>query len=276
MVRDGKLRVFQDGSRHMYKADEVDALSGGGEAESEGEEIELAPEDSAAGGEMEIELTPADSAADAVDLSEADVQTSDMSKEDTVITADGISIFDDEDLDVEPADPMAKTQLTPSLEDQMNLEGVGSGSGLLDLTRENDDTSLGAEVLDHIDMDDSMVARNLADEAEETRYPAADSFGPEAPAPAPQVVLAEPAEQIDGPTGLFSGLIIGCALMGVLLMMVMFAAAGEFIPAYLNFLGSNLLIVLGAAVGLLLICAVLGYVAGKSQQQKQQTSGPTA
>jgi hypothetical protein len=32
----------------------------------------------------------------------------------------------------------------------LNLEGVGSGSGLLDLTRESDDTSLGAEILDEI------------------------------------------------------------------------------------------------------------------------------
>jgi hypothetical protein len=32
----------------------------------------------------------------------------------------------------------------------VNLEGVGSGSGLLDLTRESDDTSLGAELLDEI------------------------------------------------------------------------------------------------------------------------------
>jgi hypothetical protein len=34
--------------------------------------------------------------------------------------------------------------------DQLSLEGVGSGSGLLDLTRESDDTSLGAELLDEI------------------------------------------------------------------------------------------------------------------------------
>jgi hypothetical protein len=32
----------------------------------------------------------------------------------------------------------------------VSLEGVGSGSGLLDLTRESDDTSLGAELLDEI------------------------------------------------------------------------------------------------------------------------------
>jgi hypothetical protein len=48
-------------------------------------------------------------------------------------------------------DPMAQTA-APGLGggSDLNLEGVGSGSGLLDLTRESDDTSLGAEILDEI------------------------------------------------------------------------------------------------------------------------------
>ncbi len=47
-------------------------------------------------------------------------------------------------------DPSAQTAINSSVSDQVNLEGVGSGSGLLDLTRESDDTSLGAELLDEI------------------------------------------------------------------------------------------------------------------------------
>ena len=45
---------------------------------------------------------------------------------------------------------MAQTSIGSGIQDQINLEGVGSGSGLLDLTRESDDTSLGAELLDEI------------------------------------------------------------------------------------------------------------------------------
>jgi hypothetical protein len=45
---------------------------------------------------------------------------------------------------------MAQTNITAGIGDQVSLEGVGSGSGLLDLTRESDDTSLGAELLDEI------------------------------------------------------------------------------------------------------------------------------
>ena len=59
----------------------------------------------------------------------------------------GINVFGAED--VERVDPSAQTAITGAVREQVNLEGVGSGSGLLDLTRESDDTSLGA-VLDEI------------------------------------------------------------------------------------------------------------------------------
>src|SRR5262249_7041450 len=52
--------------------------------------------------------------------------------------------------EAEAADPSAQTNISSGVSDQVNLEGIGSGSGLLDLTRESDDTSLGAELLDEI------------------------------------------------------------------------------------------------------------------------------
>jgi hypothetical protein len=58
----------------------------------------------------------------------------------------GINVFGDVE---ERVDPSAQTAITGGIREQINLEGVGSGSGLLDLTRESDDTSLGA-VLDGI------------------------------------------------------------------------------------------------------------------------------
>jgi hypothetical protein len=61
----------------------------------------------------------------------------------------GINVFGDETH--AGADPMAQTAMPSagSMAD-LNLEGIGSGSGLLDLTRESDETSLGAELLDEI------------------------------------------------------------------------------------------------------------------------------
>jgi hypothetical protein len=63
----------------------------------------------------------------------------------------GISVFDDDELDI-PSDPMGETRISSGVED---LEPVGSGSGLLDLTQEKDDTSLGAELLDVISPTDA-------------------------------------------------------------------------------------------------------------------------
>lgn len=54
----------------------------------------------------------------------------------------GINILEDEG-----ADPAAQTSITPA--GDLSAEAMGSGSGLLDLTRESDNTSLGA-VLDEI------------------------------------------------------------------------------------------------------------------------------
>ena len=58
----------------------------------------------------------------------------------------GITVLDD----TGGADPMAQTAISSGVSDQVNLEPTGSGSGLLDLTRESDDTSLGADVLDDL------------------------------------------------------------------------------------------------------------------------------
>jgi hypothetical protein len=71
----------------------------------------------------------------------------------------GVNVFGDmSDTNAPRADPMAQTSIGSGIQDQINLEGVGSGSGLLDLTRESDDTSLGAELLDEISPSSGSVA----------------------------------------------------------------------------------------------------------------------
>ncbi|HLL89415.1 MAG TPA: hypothetical protein VK324_08935 [Tepidisphaeraceae bacterium] len=65
----------------------------------------------------------------------------------------GVNVFGE---DTGAADPMAQTAISPGIRggggggDQISLDAIGSGSGLLDLTRESDDTSLGADLLDEI------------------------------------------------------------------------------------------------------------------------------
>jgi hypothetical protein len=247
LARQGKLQQYRDGSRMVYKADQVDALAGNEPSLDETGEIELAPADTGT--------------QDMVSLSEADNEPQEPGKDDTVITAEGISIFDDEDLEIEAADPMAKTQIAPSLEDQVSIEGVGSGSGLLDLTRESDDTSLGAEVLEHIDMESGM----------------GEALEAEAGAPTP-AYQPSPPESVEGPiyveaadptVGLFSGLTIGGMLVMLVLGTAILSAFYRRPFPIVESMMSQLSLVLGGAVFVLLLFAIGGYFVGKSMAQRQ-------
>ncbi len=230
MVRDGKLRAFPDGPRKMYKVDEVDKLA-----------------DSAA---------PADAG---ISLDEAD-KPRPAGKEDTVITAEGISIFDDEDLDIEAADPMAKTQIAPTLDEQVSIEGVGSGSGLLDLTRESDDTSLG-EVLETIDQSTaSAVGSSLGGDEITHASNAGAAEGP--------IVMPTLVEIPDASSGAFNGMAVGLAI-------VMLAASAVSLSMLMHngtdlagSLHENIYAVLGVGLAVALVGTLIGFFMGKSTAQK--------
>jgi len=234
LVRDQKLRVFRDGARNMFRADEVDELAAAG-VSAEEEEIELTPADTTKGGSS-------------ISLADTASQAAPPGKEDTVITADGVSIFDEADLEVEAADPMAKTQVAARMEDQVSADGSGSGSGLLDLTRESDDTSLG-EVLDRIEMDTG--AAPIIEEA--------------APAPAPaEPVAPAVVEQPDPLAGLFGGLAAGCAVAVIIIAAVAVAAMSGAVPAYLQLFADYKAFVLLGFVVIVAVAAVIGHVTGKT------------
>ncbi len=246
MVREGKLRAYRDGQNMMFKASEIEELAG----------VDLA-------GESDIQLTPAESGTHET-LNLADDEPAGGSgdqtptpKEDTVITSEGISIFDEEDLEIEAADPMAKTQIAPSIEDQINLEGGAGGSGLLDLTRESDDTSLGAEVLDHIDMEGDAGDDEVGQIDETVETSAAVAV--DAP-----VVYDRP----DPSAGLFSGLIGAGAIVMLLVAAVALAVMMGATPGYLLTLGANAGLVMAVVAVILIIGAVVGWFVGRSAAQR--------
>ena len=159
LVRDGQLREFRDGGNVTYKIEDVNSLAENlatlsGSLSGTSGELILEPAD-----ETSMGLTGSDMLTlDEAERTEADATIIDDKKEDTVITSVGISVFDDEEMD--EADPGAKTVLSDDKGkggSSMSLESLSSsstGSGLLDLTRESDDTSLGAELLDEIYSED--------------------------------------------------------------------------------------------------------------------------
>jgi hypothetical protein len=204
------------------------------------------------------------SGADILRLDEVDREVGQgLRKDDTVITNIGISVFDDDDLEI-AADPRAKTMMTGA-EEHLGLDGSGGGSGLLDLTRESDDTSLGAELLEGIDMGDtaetvvpSGATATQAEPAEVEEAMPEPSLGP-VMAAGPMVMLA-PVE-VASPA--FTGLLAAAAITLALLGAVNVATAMGTWPSYLNTMAENFWFTLGGALLVGSAGAGIGYLMGR-------------
>jgi excisionase family DNA binding protein len=155
LVKDGKIREYRDGAAILYKRDEITKLS-------EGTEIIDIVADSELNLELEktqeIQLEPDDDAKKKKQVSEGGFglsQMGDITKADTNIGSLGINVLGGTDDQYKiTADTHAETKAADMeeierLDADANLESAGSGSGLLDLSLQADDTSLGA-VLDDI------------------------------------------------------------------------------------------------------------------------------
>jgi hypothetical protein len=101
----------------------------------------------------------------------------------------GISVFEDEEVEI-AADPMGETRISAGVDE---LEAVGSGSGLLDLTQVSDDTSLGAELLDVISPTEAAETETEAQVVETAGETVEDSGAVVAePIPEQEAVAAGP------------------------------------------------------------------------------------
>jgi excisionase family DNA binding protein len=147
----------------------------------EGEEISLAPE----------------TAVPAAD--------SDLTDADTALTSQGISVLGETDRDYAVTDDtMAETTVAPGttgttpeaaleeIEEDVNLDSFGSGSGLLDLSLQADDTSLGG-ILDEIYTPEGAEEQQPAPAASSEQMAAeAEQMLPEEELSVPQAAVAVP------------------------------------------------------------------------------------
>lgn len=272
LVQEGSLREFRDAGKIFFKAGDVNKLTGGDAAASEDSgEIVLEP---AAQTEPELpSLADGDGTSfiglEPVDDSEPTPERKDP---DTGTAPAGIGVFDDDELEID-ADPMAETQITTTVggEDQVALEGTGSGSGLLDLTREADDTSLGAELLDEIypGEEESVEAPPRAREAEAEEPEEEPEHAVE---PAAEVMEAAPVVAVpvgDPSEGLFSGLMVGALLVLVVAGSVVAGMLQGFLPGYARMLSNNFWYLLIGAVVVPILSLLIGWVIGKAAVPKR-------
>jgi hypothetical protein len=179
----------------------------------------------------------------------------------------GVSVFSADD-SIEHADPAAQTNIAPGLSDQVNLEGVGSGSGLLDLTRESDDTSLGAELLDEI----------APGAAKKRPRGVTDSGASPGELDAPRRGVTAPTVQVEafdpGATAI-GGLALGAAIFTLISGLVLAAAVLGTRPKIIDLFAGpptenrSIWIIFGIGVVLVIITGLFGLLAGRSAAPKR-------
>ena len=162
-----------------------------------------------------------------------------------------------------------ETQLGEELDEDLTLESVGSGSGLLDLTRESDDTSLGAELLEEVySGEDEFELPANASGLFEAVSPA-ESSDPATPAAAPTAAapMAMMEEAYDGAgSGLSVGLSIG-ALVAMIVLLVILASEIEGAASGLtNAIAGNLWIWTGGLAVGAIIAAGVGLFIGRASE----------
>ncbi len=285
MVSSGQIQEFRDGENLIFKVEQIDILA--------------SPDDS---GSIELDLTDTGSAGFAMDSGASagfDLDGSSLAPMDLSSTGDSMSLsssstgipapsFDTPD-PVEKADSgmdldlsgsasgisafegvgdSGETQLGNELDEDLTLESVGSGSGLLDLTRESDDTSLGAELLEEVysGEDEFDLPENSSGLFEAVNTPESGE------ALAPGVGIAQaPAiameETVDMPSsGLGIGLCIGALVAMVIILIILASELEGGSSTLTSTIAGSLWVWTGGLVGGAVIAAGVGFFIGRSSE----------
>lgn len=246
MAAKGEITEFRDGDRLIFKRDQIDLLAGDDDADMSSM-IPLM--DSSAGGP-------------GLGLGLADSSVGKESPKDRT----GISVFDADEL--EGGDAAAQTQLDVGGQlESVNLENFGSGSGLMEITREADDTSLGAGLMADINAGTGAGMSNAGTGAapafaEGGLFEGSAGGGAELAGAGVAMVAAE-AYDAKG-SGLAGGLAIGAMLSLAVgtaaVLMGVFGAAPSMLT---DMVGGNLLILVGGLAALTLVAGGVGFAVAK-------------
>jgi hypothetical protein len=316
LVKQGRLRQYMDSGKAVFEVQDVDALveetvgldvssfgisPDGSEMEiqlEETAEIQLEPDDeieeatgSAGPDDMELDIEP-----DMPGQKESEggfglSQMGDLTMADTNVGTVGINILSGTgDAYQLSEDTKAETSVEDmddldDLGEDSNLESFGSGSGLLDLSLQADDTSLGA-VLDDIlpagaeegGADFPVDEMGLVDETEDLlgggdagEESPAEITAPMGAAPAVMPTITPIATVVDSGTNVF-GILMFLPLLGlVLAAIVLTAAIQNVVPALMQPLvttevaGFSLIwVVVGGLMALMLLILAFSAVSGGS------------
>ena len=271
LVKDGRLREFRDGPNLLFKVDEVEALmSDTGIVASKdtptGTEQQVADED-------EIFL--------ASETPEAPAAEDELADADTVVSGKGINVLGETDSDYQLADAMGETKaasgetpLAPSgetsleeIEGDVNLDSFGSGSGLLDLSLQADDTSLGG-ILDEIYTPEGEEGKEAAEVGSAMEVAAeAEQMLPEEEFPTPQpsapAIAQAYVEPVPDKLSNAFGIMLFLPLLAVVYTAIV-AVAGfnDTMPATLEKIQGTIWYIVGGAAGIAGLIIIAAFMLG--------------
>ena len=252
MAKSGQIQEFRDRDKLMFKTDQIDLLAG---SDEETGDVHLDLAESAVGSG----LTGTGSGLDL--KGDSSIGLAD-SREGT-----GISVFDtghggeDKPMGVAAGDTQVGME---TVDDELSLESVGSGSGLLDLTRESDDTSLGAELLEEVYSSDQ---ENIEIPANASGLFEAASGDAGVDQRVGAMAMPMMIETYDGAgSGLGAGLLIGALASMICVAIVAFVGLSGAYPQLAQMFANNLWVWAGGLGGITIICGLIGLFLGKASE----------
>jgi hypothetical protein len=300
MVKEGKLHEYRDGAKVVFRTNEVDAIAAQkSEMDISGSEIELVLDET---GEISLD-SGAGAPARGGDMSAGLGLSGDLTSADTNVESAGINVLGETDDEYKlTEDTKAETHaLGGEIDDELgdlgdldadsNLEGVGSGSGLLDLSLQADDTSLGA-VLDDIlpavadgDPQGLALQDDMAEEADKIfEESQGSSVRPVPVSSAPAAVMPE-APMVAAPmyaasaVGEEGGTAYGVAMFlpliaAIYATIVVFAALRSVVPGVLRAVANNEFYGLGLIWYIVIVLSVLTLIVVAVSGMSGKTSMP--
>lgn len=163
-------------------------------------------------------------------------------------------------------DESAETRVADAVDEELSLESIGSGSGLLDLTRESDDTSLGAELLDEVwEGGESGEFGVSASGLFESTDPEQAS---QVPSEAPMgLAVATVALAYDGKwSGTGIGLLLGSMIALVAVSVMLITTIMGVTPKLSSMITGDFMIWVGGFAGFAIVAGLIGMFLGKASE----------
>jgi len=163
-------------------------------------------------------------------------------------------------------DESAETRVADAVDEELSLESIGSGSGLLDLTRESDDTSLGAELLDEVweggeSGDFGVSASGLFESTDPGETSQASSAAPMG------LAVATVTQAYDGKwSGTGIGLLLGSMIALVAVSVMLITTVMGVTPKLSSMITGDFMVWVGGFAGFAILSGLIGMFLGKASE----------